>query len=96
MPFVLVHKETSEIFTCSLMNTYDLPYHGTKFWDFEDDAQEQLAGFLKGQQLEPQDWSLVQVEEEQLKLYNVKLKNDPRYHIYMTEGGKAIAKKEDS
>jgi hypothetical protein len=95
MPFVLVHKATSEIYTCKLINNYDLAYHGTKFWDFKEEAEETLGAFIAEQQLAPADWTLVEVEEEQLKMFNVKLKNDARYHLYRIENGKAVAKKED-
>jgi hypothetical protein len=94
LPFILLHKESSEIYSCTLKNSYDLPYHGTKFWNLKENADEELVAFLSERSMNSAEWSLIEVEEEQLKMFNVKLKNDSRYHIYLVENGKTLAKKD--
>jgi hypothetical protein len=82
MPFVLQHSVTSEIYTCRLVNHYDLPYYGTKFWSSEEEAQAYPA-FLKEQGIvDASLWKLVEISEQQLKVCNVKLKNDPINQLF--------------
>ncbi|MFE5317504.1 hypothetical protein ACFQ88_02230 [Paenibacillus sp. NPDC056579] len=78
MPFVLKHKQTSQLYTCNLINVYRLPYYGTKFWDFEDDAATSYIPFLESKGQPVDEWELLELSENQLKLCNVKLKNDPQ------------------
>lgn len=82
MPFILKHKATGLVFTCMLVNHYQLPYYGTKFWDTREEAEQQYESFLMSQhEEEPKDWSLMELTENQLKLCNVKLKNDARLSL---------------
>jgi hypothetical protein len=86
LPFVLKHNESSRLFTCTLVNGYKLAYYGTKYWDFEDDAVSGLQPFLESQQVEDiEAWGLLELSENQLKMCNVKLKNDPRLSLYWDE-----------
>jgi translation initiation factor 2 alpha subunit (eIF-2alpha) len=82
MPFVLQHTGTSQIYTCRLINQYQLEYYGTKFWESEKEAQEYPA-FLAERGIEDAAlWKLIEISEQQLKLCNVKLKNDPLNRLY--------------
>lgn len=86
MPYVLKHKQTSQLYTCSLINVYRLPYYGTKCWDYEDDARSSYIPFLESKDpAAVQDWELMEISENQLKLCNVKLKNDPRFILLWDE-----------
>ncbi|WP_249863737.1 MULTISPECIES: hypothetical protein [Paenibacillus] len=79
MPFVLKHSQTSQLFTCTLVNHYKLAYYGTKYWDYEEDAAAEAPEFLRAQgAADPELWELLELTDNQLKLCNVKLKNDPR------------------
>lgn len=92
MPYVLRHAQTNQLFTCMLVNRYDLPYYGTKYWE----STEELHGypdFLRDRGVtDPEFWGPMELTDEQLKLCNVKLKNDPRYLLFW-ENGRSVVKK---
>lgn len=89
MPFVLKHQKTAEIFACRLINHYDLPYFGVKYWDDPKQAEEEAADFLKGQGAqEPDAWEVLEVEEHRVKLFNVKLANDENRKIFLDGEGR--------
>lgn len=82
MPYVLKHKATGRIFTRMLVNNYQLAYYGTQYWDEPEDAEREYVSLLSSQGIEePSDWGLMELSENQLKLCNVKLKNDPRLSL---------------
>lgn len=103
MPFVLKHKQTSQIATDTLINVYDLPYYGVKFWHDEATAAAEKDAYLKGKNASDQNswdikgkdmsdqdaWEVIEVEEMAMKLFNVKLKNNPSLRLYLDEQGKA-------
>ncbi|MBD0380265.1 hypothetical protein [Paenibacillus sedimenti] len=89
MPYVLQHKHTSQIFTCRLVNHYGLTYYGVKFWDEQDDAEEQSVPFLQSAGIkEPEEWGIILLEEGEMKLCNVKLRNDPNFLLYWNDARK--------
>lgn len=93
MPFVLKHKESHQIYTCTLVNGYKLRYYGTKFWDYEEDAVEGRTPFLHNQSIPEsalEQWELLELSENQLKMCNVKLKNDPRLSLYWDNSSRSI------
>jgi len=94
MPFVLKHRLTSEIFACPMLNNYQIPYYGIKSWTLIEEAETELASFLNSQNIQTSDdWALHEVEDNELKLFNVKLKNDPERKLYLDEQGKAFSQK---
>jgi hypothetical protein len=96
MPFVLKHKITSQIATDTLINLYDLPYFGTKYWEQLDAAELEYTAFLQSQGLNDFDlWDIHEIEESQMKIYNVKLKNDPGLRLFLNEDHKPIVKPAD-
>lgn len=91
MPYVLKHKQTSEIFTCTLINVYDFPYHGTKFWEDDELAKAEFIPFLSSLHInELASWEVIEVEESQLKMFNVKLNNNPKRKLFLNEQGKPV------
>jgi hypothetical protein len=93
VPFILKNKETSEIFTCHLINNYQIPFFGTKFWDYPQAAQQEYVTFLETHQVNnTEQWDLLEVEEHQLKLFNVKLNNNPAKSLFLDENGKSTVK----
>ncbi|NOU94178.1 hypothetical protein GC093_13265 [Paenibacillus sp. LMG 31456] len=91
MPFVLKNKESNQLYTCTMVNGYKLAYYGTKYWDYEDDASEGMLPFLESQSIEDiKQWELLELTENQLKMCNVKLKNDPRMSLYWDEASRSI------
>jgi hypothetical protein len=93
MPIVLKHKETAQIFTCLLVNHYRLEYYGTKYWNDIEEANAQYVEFLEGMGDTPEEWECVDIEESQMKIYNVRLKNDPTYDLFLDENGRPVIKK---
>ncbi|WP_144028999.1 hypothetical protein [Paenibacillus rigui] len=92
MPLVLKHKITNQIYTCMLVNNYQLAYYGTKYWEGREEAEQQLNSFLASQGIEDmQAWGLLELSENQLKLCNVKLKNDPRVSLRWDEDKQTAA-----
>lgn len=93
MPFILRHKPSSEIFTCHLINNYNIPFFGTKFWDYPFEAEKEYIPFLETHQVgQTEEWELVEVEEHQLKLFNVKLNNNPAKSLFLDVNGKSTIK----
>jgi len=95
MPFALKNKTTSELFSCTLLNVYDLPYHGVKLWGVREKAEAEADAFLaeKGA-LEPAEWEIVSLDEHQAKLCNVRLGNDPKKRVYLAEDGGIVAQRD--
>lgn len=93
MPFVLKHKDTGEIFSCSLTNIYDFRYHGVKVWE-DAAAAEAEKGSVTAEQGydQPWEWEAVELPEERVKLCNVKLNNNPSRRIYLTGDGALVTK----
>ncbi|NHN30603.1 hypothetical protein G9U52_12250 [Paenibacillus sp. S3N08] len=86
MPYVIKHKQTSELYTCTMVNGYRLPYYGTKNWEYVEDAEADYAQFLVAQgEAELEEWELLELSENQLKMCNVKLKNDPKFKLHWDE-----------
>lgn len=87
MPFVLLHKQSSEIYTCPLINLYNFPYYGTKAWEDRDEAENEYSAFLSERGTAPvSDWDLFELEEHKLKLCNVKLNNNPKKRLFWRNG----------
>jgi hypothetical protein len=93
MPFILKHAETSEVFTCPLINNYDIPFFGTQFWDHLSQAEQEKEAFLQSRLVEnPEKWELLEIEEHQLKMFNVKLNNNPVKSLFLDDQGKATVR----
>jgi hypothetical protein len=89
MPFVIKEKETAEIYTCELINIYDFKYHGVKVWNNRAAAEAEYASFLLEQGLdELWSWEIIELEENQVKLGNVKLNNNSAKRLFLTPEGK--------
>ncbi|MEK3723391.1 hypothetical protein [Paenibacillus sp. FSL H8-0034] len=83
LPYVMKHAITSKLYTCMLVNGYRLPYYGTKYWDDEEAAKLDYHDFLNIQGVaDPDSWQLLELTENQLKMCNVKLKNDSRFILH--------------
>lgn len=78
MSYVLRQSNTGEIAACIQKNNYDLDYYGVKQWETEEEAEAQKEPFLKqiGREDAP-NWLVLHLDENRVKLCNVKLKNDP-------------------
>ncbi|KQX69104.1 hypothetical protein [Paenibacillus sp. Root444D2] len=83
MPYVLQHKTSQQIFTCTQVNHYGLAYYGVKFWPDLETAEQQFPAFLHNiGGMETDAWHVTELEEGEMKLCNVKLKNDPNLQVF--------------
>ena len=96
MPYVLRRRATGEIAAATQRNRYLLDYYGVRWWESESDAEAERDAFLARESLGPlADWDVVRVDEQNVKIMNVKLKNNPAYRVVMDREGKiAIAPRE--
>ncbi|MZQ81494.1 hypothetical protein GQF01_05045 [Paenibacillus sp. 5J-6] len=82
MPYVLQNKNTDQLFTCMLVNHYGLAYYGVKFWAEQEEANELSQDFLLSiEGAVPEQWQVIELEEGEMKLCNVKLRNDPNLSV---------------
>jgi hypothetical protein len=86
MPYILQHNTSLQIYSCMLINKYELAYYGIKYWDQLELAIAQYQKFLVEQgAVELDSWSIVEMDEDKMKIGNVKLKNDPTYKLIWNE-----------
>ncbi|MFK7695513.1 hypothetical protein [Paenibacillus sp. HJGM_3] len=96
MPYVARHPGSGQVWTSILTNSYKLEYYGVKYWDFEEDALAQIHAYMADQNAADADgWAVFEVEEAQLKRYNVKLKNNPQLILFTDETGLADVRRRD-
>ncbi len=97
MTYVLQHTSTLQIYTCMLVNHYQLAYYGVKYWDRLETATEQYPAFLASQAaIDLENWQVVEMEESRMKLCNVKLKNDPLFHVFFSKSAQIDIKLHES
>ncbi|MDR6552725.1 hypothetical protein [Paenibacillus qinlingensis] len=83
MPYVLQQKETEQIYTTTLVNHYGLAYYGVKFWIEQEEANEQAYAYLESQAVQdPDSWQVIEWEESEMKISNVKLKNSSVWQLF--------------
>lgn len=88
MPFVIKNKLTAQLFSCELINIYSIKYIGVKNWEFREEAEREMDAFLQMHGVEAvSDWELFELNEHQMKMCNVKLGNNAKKRVYITELG---------
>ncbi|MFC5448432.1 hypothetical protein [Paenibacillus aestuarii] len=94
MPYVLKHSGIHQILTSRLVNHYGLTYYGVKFWEGVDEAeaQKQQTLALAGE-MDADVWEIMELEEGEMKLCNVRLRNDPAYQLFWNEARKPEVRK---
>lgn len=93
MPYVLKHKETGEIYSCMMRNVYDFTYHGVRAWADDAQAAAELGSVLAEAGVdEPWQWEVAAMEDDKLKLGNVKLNNNPSRRVYWLPDGRLEAR----
>ena len=79
MPMVLRNRKTGEIACGILRNAYDIEYYGAYWWEDNETAETRVSQLLNdvlGEIEEESNWDLLEVKDERLKMFNVKLNND--------------------
>ena len=93
MPFMVLHTKTNQIFTCTLINKYELSYYGIKYWEDENRALKEVNTFLVEQHVQHlDDWIVMEIDENLMKIGNVKVKNNPKYELFWIDKQKLEAK----
>jgi len=92
MPLVLKHRTTAQLYSCKLINRYDLEYYGLQYWESPELAEQERDSFLQGRGEQPAQWELVELEERQVKLGNVKLNNNPSRRLFLDGEGRLAAR----
>ncbi|GIQ67714.1 hypothetical protein DUZ99_11620 [Xylanibacillus composti] len=93
MPYVLHNQSSGELHACMQVNHYDLGYYGVKAWETKEQAEAECADLLREGHLTG-DWQVLQVEEQTLKLSNVKLKNNPAYVVFWSDQSLRVSRRE--
>ncbi|UUZ78937.1 hypothetical protein LJK88_27145 [Paenibacillus sp. P26] len=96
MPYVLRHESTGEILACIQKNIYRLDYYGIKWWETEEEAEAARPEVLEQLKVpDPHRWQILRVDEHRLKLFNVKLKNNPNLLLRMDNQGTLLVSPHD-
>jgi hypothetical protein len=97
VPYVLQLSSTTQIYTSRLVNHYGLAYYGVKYWNEHDEAESEKLQFLHDAGiLEPTKWNIIELEEGEMKLCNVKLKNDPDYLLFWSDARKPEVRRREN
>ncbi|CAH1203417.1 hypothetical protein PAECIP111893_01963 [Paenibacillus plantiphilus] len=95
MPIVLRNRSTGEIACGRLRNVYDLMYYGAIGWEDKEAAERMMSEALASAGYDQESsWDLLEVKEERLKLFNVKLNNDPGRQLIMENDGGIVIRKQ--
>ncbi|WP_171685911.1 hypothetical protein [Paenibacillus planticolens] len=88
------NKRTDQLYTCTLVNNYDLAYYGVKYWSEREEAEEQVHAFILSiEGLAAEEWQIIELEEREMKLCNVKLKNDANHALFWLPTRKSEVRK---
>lgn len=94
MPYALLNRKTSQLYTCIQVNHYGLAYYGVKFWSDYDEAVQLYDAFLQSvDTIIVEEWEVFELEEAEMKLCNVKLKNDPKLQVFWSSTRKPEIRK---
>lgn len=87
MGFILQNKISGEVAACQQINHYDLPYYGVKQWPDKAAAETEAPALLESKGVaSAEDWMIVTADEPQIKMMNVKLKNNPSMQVFEQDG----------
>lgn len=88
MPFVARQKTTKDVLACSQINRYDFAYFGLKIWEDAEEAAAEYASLLLEQGMDDiWEWEIIELDDKQLRLGNVKLNNNPQRRLRWDEPG---------
>lgn len=90
LPTVIRNRDTGEIACGLLRNTYDIQYYGTIWWEEFESAEKNYILALHNTTVELKEesnWELLDIQEERLRMFNVKLNNDTRRRLFLEKDG---------
>lgn len=92
MPYVLKHSATGTLLACVQRNGYKLAYYGIVLWEDKPSAL-QMAEALVEAAIDPEDaagritaWEPLKLTDHEMKMANVKLRNDPSRVVAYRDG----------
>jgi hypothetical protein len=92
MPYVMKHAATGTLLACVQRNGYKLAYYGIVIWEHAP-SQAQMSEALSEASIETddpagriEDWEPLQLTEHEMKMANVKLRNDPSRVVAYRDG----------
>ncbi|MCD9020940.1 hypothetical protein [Cohnella silvisoli] len=92
MPYIMKHAATGTLLACVQRNGYKLAYYGIMIWDLAP-SPAQMSEALAEAAIEPddpagriEDWEPLQLTEHEMKMANVKLRNDPLRVVAYRDG----------
>jgi hypothetical protein len=97
MPYVMKHSATGTLLACVQRNGYKLAYYGLMLWEHEPSAP-QMAEALAEAEIDPEDtagqitdWEPLKLTDHEMKMANVKLRNDPSRVVAYRDGMLTVA-----
>ncbi len=86
------HSDTGTLLACVQRNGYKLAYYGIVLWEHSP-SLAQMSEALAEAAIEPEDpagnirdWEPLQLTEHEMKMANVKLRNDPQRVVAYRDG----------
>jgi hypothetical protein len=96
MPYVMKHAATGTLLACVQRNGYKLAYYGIVIWEHSP-TQVQMSEALSEAAIEAddpagriEDWEPLQLTEHEMKMANVKLRNDPLRVVAYRDGSLVV------
>lgn len=92
MPYVMKHTATGTLLACVQRNGYKLAYYGIVIWEDQPSIVEMAEALAEaGIPLEVEEgqleaWEPLLLTEHEMKMANVKLRNDPSRVVAYREG----------
>ncbi|GIP32175.1 hypothetical protein [Paenibacillus sp. J2TS4] len=86
MPYICWNSETKQVYTRLQLNKYNMEYYGVWYNEMDEEngiPKIEQTELIRSFGLQDADlWTLVEVDERTLKLFNVKLNNSPKVRLY--------------
>lgn len=93
MPYVIKHATSGTILSCVQRNGYKLAYYGILLWEQQLPGTREISEALAEAGITPSDeagnvsdWEPLELSEHEVKMANVKLRNDQRRVVYYRDG----------
>jgi hypothetical protein len=92
MPYVMKHSNTGTLLACVQRNGYKLAYYGIVLWE-QTPISAQMSEALAEAGINSEDaggniedWEPLELTEHEIKMANVKLRNDPLRVVTYRDG----------
>ncbi|BBI33701.1 hypothetical protein [Cohnella abietis] len=92
MPYVMTHSPSGTLLACIQRNSYKLAYYGLLIWEHPPSLVQMSEALAEAaiEQGDPagslESWSSRELSEHEIKMANVKLRNDPSRVVAFRDG----------